>query len=119
MATKTHQHALVLSDVVSHGLKAGQILQASPDLVKALARDGSVDPAKEAVEHARSQGATVVRSCIEAAAEADEQRAAAADKLQAEIAELEAAVAKAQGDAKAAAEQALVAKRAELAALAG
>lgn len=81
--------ALVLCDVVSHGLKAGQILEASPELIKALKAEGSVDPVKAAVEYADQQGATVCRSAIELAAE---QRAAETARLQAEIAKAEAAL---------------------------
>ncbi len=52
--------ALVLVDVVSHGLKAGTIVEAEAGLIKALHADGSVDPHKAAVAYAKSQGANVV-----------------------------------------------------------
>lgn len=89
MSTPKLGRALVLCDVVSHALKAGQILEASPELIKALTADGSVDPAKAAVAYASEQGAAVVRSAIELAAE---QKAEAIARLQAEIAKAEAAL---------------------------
>lgn len=88
--------ALVLCDVVAHGLKAGQLLEASPELVKALAADGSVDPHKSAVAHARDTGAPTVRSSVELAAEASR---AQREALLAEIAKAEAALASATDDA--------------------
>lgn len=79
--------ALVLVDVHGHGLKAGQIVEASADTIKSLTQQGSVDPNKEAVAYAASQGAKEVRSSVE---------------LEAEAAEAEAAAAKAAADAEAA-----------------
>lgn len=51
--------ALVLVDVLSHGLKAGQLVEADEKVIAAL--QGQVDPHKDAVAHARSQGAAVVK----------------------------------------------------------
>lgn len=70
--------ALVLVDVQGHGLMAGQIVEASADLIKSLTQQGSVDPNKEAVAYATSQGAKEVRSAVELLAEAEEAEAAAA-----------------------------------------
>lgn len=92
--------ALVLCDVVAHGLKAGQILEASPVLVKQLEKDGSVDPAKAAVAFAQRAGADVVRSGIELA---QEQRDASVDALRIELAKLDDLKAKAADEATAAA----------------
>lgn len=78
--------ALVLCDVVGHGLKAGQLLEAEPALIKALAADGSVDPHKDAVAYAQASDAPRARSCIEVQAE---ERAVAADALRVEIAKLD------------------------------
>jgi hypothetical protein len=89
MSTTKLSRAYVLCDVASHALKAGQIVEASPELVKALVADGSVDTAKAAVAYAAEQGAAVVRSAIELAAE---QKAEAIANLQAEIAKAEAAL---------------------------
>ena len=82
--------ALVLCDVVSHGLKAGQILEATAELIKALKAEGAIDPHKSAVEYAEQQGAPVCRSVIELAAEAQAARRAA---LLADLAKAEAALA--------------------------
>lgn len=87
--------ALVLCDVVAHGLKAGQIVEASPDVVASLGKSGDVDAHKDAVAHARSQGAKVVRSSIEIAAE---RRAAEQDALRVEIAKLDDLAAKPETD---------------------
>ena len=75
MSTPQLGRAIVLCDVVSHALKAGQILEASPELIKALTADGSVDPAKAAVAYASEQGAAVVRSVEDARRVIDEERA--------------------------------------------
>jgi len=96
MSSTKLTRALVLCDVVSHGLKAGSILEASADLVKALQADGSVDPHKSAVAYAVEQNAPVCRSTVELAAE---QRAADIASLQAEIAKAEAALKDATDDA--------------------
>jgi hypothetical protein len=112
MATAKTAVALVLCDVVSHGLKAGQLVEGSPDLIKALAADGSVDPHKDAVAYARGQGAAVQRSSIELS----EQRDAAVKALQADVAQLQEAHDKAADDARPALAEQLAAKQAELAA---
>lgn len=78
--------ALVLCDVVAHGLKAGQLLEADPVLIKTLSADGSADPHKDAVAAAQARGADRVRSAIELQAE---KRAAASDALRVEIAKLD------------------------------
>lgn len=78
--------ALVLCDVVAHGLKAGTVVEASAAVIDALKRSGDVDVHKDAVAAARDRAAPVVRSCIELA---DEARAARADELRVEIAKLE------------------------------
>lgn len=78
--------ALVLCDVVAHGLKAGQLLEAKPETIDSLKKAGEVDPHKDAVRAAQDRGADKVRSAIELRAEAlTEQRQA----LQVEIAKLE------------------------------
>lgn len=84
--------ARVLTDIPSHGLKAGQLLEASPALIKALTAVGEVDDHKDAVSYARETGAAPVRSCIEVAAEKREAELAA---LRVRIAELEDLTAKA------------------------
>jgi hypothetical protein len=65
--------ALVLVDVTSHGLKAGNIVEADAGLIKALQADGSVDPHKDAVAYAKSQEAAVVRVGAEAAPDVPDQ----------------------------------------------
>ena len=102
-----NQFARVLCDVLAHGLKAGDLLEADASLVKALAAEGSVDPHKDAVAHARSTGAPVVRSVVDLAAEA---AAAKADALRIEIAETEDLLSKAQDDATKAALESKLAK---------
>lgn len=94
MATKLSA-ARVLCDVPSHGLKAGQVLEAAPGLIKTLAENGDVDPHKDAVAYARESGAEVVRSAAELATE---QRAQRADELRLEIASLQELAAKADAD---------------------
>lgn len=107
--------ALVLTDIASHGLKAGQLLEASPDLVKSLAGVGELDPHKDAVAYARDYGAPVVRSSVELAAA---ERQATADALRVRIAELDALQASATDEAtKAALVDEIAAKRVDLAAL--
>lgn len=104
--------ALVLTDIASHGLKAGQVLEASPDLVKALGGVGEVDPHKDAVAYARDNGAAVVRSSVELAAA---ERQATADALRVRIAELEGLHSAAADEAtKTALAQELNARRSEL-----
>ncbi len=95
--------ALVLCDVAAHGLKAGALLQASPDLIKTLQANGEVDPHRSAVAYAKEQGLQPVRSRIE---EAAEERAAFVSQLTAEIAKGEAALKDATDDAVKAALQA-------------
>lgn len=112
MATAKTVFALVLCDVVSHGLKAGQLVEGSPDLIKTLAAAGTVDAHKDAVSHARGQGVTVQRSSIELS----EQREAAVKALQADVAQLQEAHDKAAEDARPALAEQLTAKQAELAA---
>ena len=107
--------ALVLMDIAAHGVKAGQLLEATPETINPLAKDGQVDPHKDAVAHARSQGLQPVRSRIETAAA---ERAAQVDALRVRIAELEALQASAQDEpTKGALGKELDAKRAELASL--
>lgn len=104
--------AYVLCDVASHAIKAGQLLTASEALVKALQKDGSVDPHKDAVAAARETGALLVRSALELAAEAAAARRA---ELQAEIAKAQAALKGTTDDAvKAALEADIDKNRAEL-----
>jgi hypothetical protein len=57
--------ALVLCDVPAHGLKAGQLLEASAETIKLLAMSGEVDPHKSAVDAATKAGAHKVRSTAE------------------------------------------------------
>lgn len=108
--------ALVLCDVVAHGLKAGTIVEASAAVIDALKQAGEVDPHKDAVAAARTRGAAVIRSTIELAAEA---RAARADELRVEIAKLEDLAAKPEADdaTKAALTKQLLDLRVELDAL--
>lgn len=112
MATVKTVFALVLCDVVSHGLKAGQLVEGSPDLIKTLDAAGSVDPHRDAVAYARGQGTAVQRSSVELA----EQRAAAVKALQAELVQLQEAHDKAADDARPALAEQLAAKQADLAA---
>lgn len=115
MSTSKLVRARVLRDVPSHQLPAGALVEASAALIKALASDGSVDPHKDAVAYAVEQGAPVVRSSLELAAEARAEQVA---KLQADLQAAEAAYNAAQGDeAKAAALQALTDANAALQAL--
>lgn len=109
--------ALVLCDIVSHGLKAGTIVEAQPELIKALAADGSIDTGKEALAHARSQNAATARSAIELAAE---QRGVEREGLLVAIAQAEQLLGHAKDkddETKAALATDLAAKRDALAAL--
>lgn len=108
--------ALVLVDVAAHSLKAGQLVEASPELIKSLQALGAADPHKDAVAAAKSAGAATVRSALELQAE---ERAAQAQALQARIAELEQQREKAEPAARADLEAELVAARDALAALQG
>ena len=106
--------ALVLVDVIAHGLKAGQILDADPALIKQLEKDGSVDSNREAVLYAKSQSAQIVRSAISVQTE---RRDAAVNALRVEIAQLEDLHAKAEGDTKAALAAQVAVKQNDLTAL--
>lgn len=53
------QKALALRDLPP-AVKAGQIVEGDAATIKALADDGAVDPHKDAVAYAASQGAAVV-----------------------------------------------------------
>lgn len=108
--------AFVLVDVPAHGLKAGQLVNAADGLIKALAKDGSVDPHKDAIAGARERGAAEQRSSIELAAE---QRAQQREALLADIAKGEAALKDAKDDeVKSALEKDIAAQREALAAIA-
>ena len=112
MATTKRARALV--SILLHGVAAGQVLEASPEVIKALADAGEADPHKDAVAAAIAAGQPVVRSRLELEAEAAE---AAANKVRVRIAELEDLLAKATDDATKAALQAdLDEQRAALAA---
>lgn len=80
--------ARVLVDIVAHGVKAGQIIEADPKLIKGLQAQGSVDPHADAVAHARREGQAVVKVAVEVAQD-DGQAAAAKAALETEIAALE------------------------------
>ena len=80
--------ARVLVDIVAHGAKAGQIIEADPKLIKDLEAQGSVDPHADAVAHARREGQKVVRVAAEVAQD-DGQAAAAKTALEAELSALE------------------------------
>lgn len=71
--------ARVLVDHPSLGLKADQLLEADPALVKSLASGGVVDPHKDAVAYARANNAQVVRVEDDPAAEAAATQKAAGD----------------------------------------
>lgn len=87
--------ARVLFSLPHHGVKPGDILEATADLIEQLAKDGSIDPHRDAVDYARTQGATTVRSAIELAAAA---RAKRADDLRVQIAEAQALLDKPEQD---------------------
>lgn len=107
--------ALVLCDNVAHGLKAGQLLEATPDTIDALKKTGEVDPHKDAVKAAQERDATKVRSAIELGAE---QRAAERQALQVEIAKLEDLLTKTEApEAQAALQAELLKQRVALQAL--
>lgn len=80
--------ARVLVDILAHGVKAGQIIEADPKLIKDLQAQGSVDPHADAVAHARREGQVVVKVAVEAAQD-DGQAAAAKAALETEITALE------------------------------
>jgi hypothetical protein len=104
--------ALVLMDLAAHQVKAGSLLQADEATIKALAKDGQVDPHKDAITAAKERGAAVVRSAIELAAE---KRAEARDALVVAIEQTKALLAKAETDeARAALERQLATQTAEL-----
>ena len=104
--------ALVLCDVAAHALKAGNLVEANPTLIKALAADGSVDPHREAVAYAQSKNAAVQRSSVELEVE---RRAAAADAKRIEIAHLQDLHSKAEGDTAVALAKQIQTAQAELA----
>lgn len=85
MTTTKLAIALVLCDVAAHGLIAGNLVEADQDLIKALAKDGSVDPHRDAVAAARKAGAMVQRSTVELAAQ---DKADRMDALRIDIAKL-------------------------------
>lgn len=107
--------ALVLCDIPSHKLKAGDIVEGEPALIKSLCTEGAADNHKDAVAAARDRGAQVTRSCIELQAEA---LAAQREQLLVEIAKAEAALGQTEDEAvKAALTKDLAASRAALAEL--
>ena len=107
--------ALALLDISAHGILGGQLVEAEAATIKTLADQGQVDPHKDAVAYARSQGAAVVRSAVELAAK---QSAAAKDALLVEIARLEDLLTKAETDeTKDALANEIATQRAALAAL--
>lgn len=115
MAAPKLTQALVLVDIPAHGVKAGQLLQATAATVEALARNGEVDTAKAALAHATEQGAESVRSAAELAAE---KLAADKDALRVAIAQLKDLLAKADDEpTRAAIEADLLAQANALAAL--
>lgn len=114
MATKLTRARVLVHQVV-HGAAVGTVLEASPELIKQLAKDGDVDPHKDAVAYALDNGAEVVRSAVELAAEAQDQLA---DSLRIRIAELEQLQAGATDDAtKSAIAAELADRQADLAAI--
>lgn len=100
------KQARVLRDVVHHGLKVNDIVEAPAALIKELEADGAVDSKRASVEYARSEGARVVAA-----------GPLPHEAVQAEIAELQAQLEAAADDAKPAIAERLAAKQAELAAL--
>ena len=111
----TFKRARALVTLALHAVAAGQILEASPELIKQLADDGQVDPHKDAVAAALADGNAVVRSAIEQKAA---ELAAAAHALRVRIAELQDLQGKATDDPTTAALAAeLAARQAELAEL--
>lgn len=106
--------ALALVDLAAHNVKAGSLLEADAELIKALKDAGDVDPHKDAVAYAKSQNAPVVRSALDLAAEA---AAAQREAALVEIAKLEDLASKAEGESKAAIESQLLAAREALAQL--
>jgi len=114
MATVKTVLALVLVDIIAHGLKAGVLVEASPDLIKSLASSGQVDSHKDAVAHAKASQAPIVRSAVEQQAES---KAAEIDAALVEIAKLEDLMSKADETTKHAIQGQLDAKRTDLEAL--
>ncbi|MGL6289322.1 MAG: hypothetical protein ACRC2H_01380 [Silanimonas sp.] len=92
----TSKLAVALSDIVSHGVKAGQILQSAPNVIAALEKDGYADSNKAAIEAARAGGANVVQSSIDLAAQAREQQR---ETLLVQIAEKKDLLSKAEDEA--------------------
>lgn len=115
MAKTKNQQARVLSDLPTHGVVGGDVLDAADATIKILTDAGAVDPHKDAVAYAVGSGAAVKRSQVELAAE---KLAAAQDALRVDIAQLKELLAKAETDAdKAAIENQMLAKANELAVL--
>jgi hypothetical protein len=115
MATQKLVLGLALVDLPPQGVKAGQVLQATPATIDALVKTGELDSAKAAVAYATEQGMPVVRSAVESAAD---QLAAEQDALRVDIAGLKDLLAKAEDEpTKAALETQLLAKANALAAL--
>lgn len=52
--------AVALCDIHSHGVRAGQVIQADGLLIAALVTDGSADTAEAAIAYALEQGAETV-----------------------------------------------------------
>jgi len=52
--------AAMLCDSPAHGLKHGQIVKASADLIDQLVRSGEADPHKDAVASAHAAGGQIV-----------------------------------------------------------
>lgn len=114
MATKLLM-AVVLCDIPSHALKAGDIVEGEPALIKALCADGAADNHKDAVAYAQQRQAKVTRSSVELQAEA---LAARREQLLVEVAKAEAALGQTEDEAvKAALNKDLAASRAALAEL--
>lgn len=107
--------ARVLVSLPIHGAGVGTVLEAAPDVIKQLAKDGDVDTSKEAIAYVLDNGGEVVRSALELAAEAQTQLS---DALLIRIAELEQLLAGATDDAtKSAISAELAERQAELAAI--
>jgi hypothetical protein len=114
MATIKLILALVLVDILAHGLKAGVLVEATPDLIKALSAAGQVDFHKDAVANAKANGVEVVRSQLELQAE---WKAKDIEAALVEIAKLEDLLTKADEQTKPAIESQLADQRQALLAL--
>jgi len=119
MATAKSLIARVLVDILQHGLRAGQLVEAEPALIEQLKSSGAVDPHEDAVAYARSEGAAVVK--IEPAAKpakAPKQAktdAAAVAALKEQIAKVEEQLAAAPDEEKPALQEQLDELRSQLA----